>query len=93
MKTPLFRFETINFKQTLQTDDEEVHDVIRASIIWQTVTTTVKLEFMHFVIKCLVLIPKQEKTDMSQMQPGLSRSIRSYCYVMHSNCKYSYFSL
>ena len=27
------------------------------------------------------------------MQPGLSRSIESYCYVIHSNCKYPYFTV
>lgn len=65
VKNTLFRFETTNFKQTLQTDDDfvrfkEVHDIIRPSILWQTVTTTAELKLMHFIIKCLVLIPKQE---------------------------------
>ena len=65
VKNTLFRFETNNFKQTLETDDDfvrfkEVHDGIRPSIIWQTVTTTAELKLMHFMIKCLVLIPKQK---------------------------------
>ena len=65
VKITLFRFGTINFKQSLETDDDfvrfkEVHDVIRPSILWQTVTTTAELKRVHFVIKSLVLIPIQE---------------------------------
>ncbi|MEW8547750.1 MAG: hypothetical protein AB2693_29935, partial [Candidatus Thiodiazotropha sp.] len=61
----LFRFESNTFKQTLDTDNDfvrfkEIHNVLRPSIIWRTVTTTAELKLMHFIIKCLVLIPKQE---------------------------------
>ena len=56
MKNTLFRFETTNFKQTLQIDDnfvifKTVRDVIRHSSIWQTVTTSAVLYHQMFSTK------------------------------------------